>query len=371
MSISSVSTVRFKESESTYSMKEKDKDNHHLADKKESNSFENSKNNGFGSRSVLFAPNVSSSSSSYSINEHLKLNNNNNNSSLNGNLSSTPTTSQLIKQTLSPLSQHRNIPLSSPSSQSSTTSLNYLDSTFSTSSLKNQLSTASLGTYQFPSSTLLLSNENKSDNSSVSLSPSKSIPNHSSTNNTNTLPSNLARNMLYQSESSYSLKNQEINFTSPGSTLNWNSQTSNIYGTLPKSSSPFSSIGSSSIATNLPGNVQSVKNEFEQLIARNQGLSSSQSTLGSSGMGSSGIGSSSLGSSGLNTSSLSTSENSNSSSISASGLDSSTKGGLSYGNYNTIGSYRLQYSSTNPFLPTFNPNSTDLLANDSEQAKDD
>lgn len=340
--------------------RDKDKDSNHSTEKRENNSFESSKNNGFGSRSVLFAPNVSGSSSSYSISEHLKLNNNSN---LNGNTSSIPTTSQLIKQTLSPLSQHRNISSLSPSSQSTAT-LNYLDSSFSSSLLKNQSSTASLGTYQFPSSSLSLSKDNKSDNASMSTSPSKSIINSNNTNNTNTLPSSLVRNMLYQSESSYSLKNQEINFTSPGNTLNWNSQTSNIYGTLPKSSSPFSSIGSSSVATNLTGNVQSVKNEFEQLIARNQGLSSSQSTLGSSGMSSSGIGSS-----GLNTSSLSTSENSNSSSISASGLDSSAKSGLSYGNYNTIGSYRLQYSSTNPFLPSFNPNSTDLYS--SEQTKEE
>lgn len=326
--------------------------------------FESNRNGTFGSRSVLFAPNVTSSSSSYSISEHLKSNNQN------GNTTNVPTTSQLIKQTLSPLSQHRIIS-SSPSPSSA--SYSFLDSSFSSSLVKNPSNSASLGTYQFPSSSLTLSKDkdNKSANdnnksSSSSSSPSRTIANNNniSSNNTNTLPSSIVRN-LYQSESSYSLRNQETNFTSPGNSINWNSQNSNIYGTLPKSSSPFSSIGSMSTATNLTGNVASVKNEFEQLIARNQALSASQSTLGSSGISSSGTGSS-----GLNTSSSSTSDN-YSSNTSASGMENTTKGGLSYGNYNTIGSYRLQYSSTNPFLPSFNPNSTELLANNSEQTKED
>lgn len=260
-------------------------------------SFESNRNgNGFGSRSVLFAPDVSNSSSSYSISEQLKVNQNHI-----GNPSATPT-SQLIKQTLSPLTHHRNIQ----------SACNPLD-TNGLTSLKNQTNNGStLGTYQFPSSSLTL-NSSKTNQSTLvnenSSSIHKSSPSRTLSNHTNTLPSSIARNMLYQSESSYSLKNQPNSFASPGNSITSASvvpQTNNIYGTLPKTSSPFS--GNST--ANVYGNVSAVANEFEQLIARNATGTGQLNTTGA-------------------------------------------------GNYNTLGSYRVQYSSTNPFLPSFNPHSAE------------
>lgn len=135
--------------------------------------------------------------------------------------------------------------------------------------------------------------------------------------------------MLYQSESSYSHKNQpQNNFTSPGNGIGAGagnvSQTNNIYGTLPKSSSPFSSgnggnnttnSGSVTGTTAIYGNVSAVANEFEQIIARN-----------------------------------------------ASNTSAAHSNSIGAGNYNTLGSYRVQYSSTNPFLPSFNPQSTEMNA---------
>lgn len=297
----SLSNGRFKESSSSYSIK---LDNG-TKDARDCNTIERSKfSNNFGSRSVLFAPDFGSSSSSYSLSEHMKTNTNGsplssrsgpltnrtaNQPSLIEEPSNNTSTSQLIKQTLSPLAQHRNI------SQSN------LDTNFTT---KNQTNNSSLGTYQFPSSSLNIKNVSSTLNENhsplrKSSSPSRSI------SNTNTLPSSVARNMLYQSDSSYSLKNQQTNFTSPG---NGGPQTNNIYGTLPKNStSPFGTTASS-----LYGNVASATgNEFDKLIARHQNMSSGTTTNNSTG------------------------------------------------NYNTLGSYRVQYSSTNPFLPSFNPNQGD------------
>lgn len=134
--------------------------------------------------------------------------------------------------------------------------------------------------------------------------------------------------MLYQSESSYSLKNQQQhNFTSPGNGIGAGagnvSHTNNIYGTLPKTSSPFSGNGGANHGSGnatgtaaIYGNVSAVANEFEQIIARN-----------------------------------------------ASNPIATHSNSIGGGNYNTLGSYRVQYSSTNPFLPSFNPQSTDMNTN--------
>lgn len=183
-------------------------------------------------------------------------------------------------------------------------------------------------------------------------STSRSLSSHT---NTNTLPSHVGRsNNQYQFESNYLLKNKPKNFTSPENTSFFNALSSisssnasvtianqhtstasimaastsaagisnnsapsnNIYGTLPKS---INAQANSNAAGAIYGNVSAVANEFEQLIARN---ASGNSTIGNN-----------------------TSATSN-----------------NYGNYNTLGSYRVQYSATNPFLNHFNPSSNDTNA---------
>lgn len=337
----SLSNTKLKESESNYSIKTSSyapNENH-----KSTFSYERGANKtSNGPKSVIFAPDVGtallSSSSSYSISEQLKIN------PTVGLNPSTTSTSQLIKQTLSPLTQHRNF----QPKQSSPNPTSAADLT--NSPLKIQTNhTPALGAYQFTSSSLNTTNTNSSkppphhhhqssalnDNNTITSSIHKSSPSRTLGNNnhTSTLPSNIARNMLYQSESSYSLKNQQQNnFTSPGNAIGAGagvgnvSQANNIYGTLPKSSSPFSGNGggggnsnsNSSTNTNtaaIYGNVSSVANEFEQIIARN-----------------------------------------------ASNASAAHSNAIGAGNYNTLGSYRVQYSSTNPFLPSFNPHSTEMNA---------
>lgn len=221
-------------------------------------------------------------------------------------------TSQLIKQTLSPLAQHRSLQSSSHSTLAETNTVTTSPSMKNFSGNNNH---SSVSAYQFSSSSHTAGTTNSaaigktnqsssidSNSSAHKSSPSRSISNHSST-----LPSSIARNVLYQSESSYSVKNQQINYTSPGTTSVTStssvSQANNIYGTLPKSSSPFASN-----VTGVYGNVSAVANEFEQIIARNAASAGASNSAGA-------------------------------------------------GNYNTLGSYRVQYSSTNPFLPSFNPHS--------------
>lgn len=284
LSNNSLQNGKITESISTYSFKQ---DNLNKGNR-DCNTIERSKfGNALTARNVLFASDVGSSSS-YSLSDQLKSPNPSNNAA---------STSQLIKQALSPLAQHRNI------SQSN------LDSIVTT---KNQTNNSSLGSYQFPSSNNIhlknLSTNLNENQSSLRLasSPSRSI------SNTNTLPSSVARNMLYQSDSNYSLKNQQINFTSPSNGGLHSHTNTNIYGTLPKSTSPFTGGNNASA---LYGNTTSSigGNEFDKLIAKYQNMSSGSNNV----------------------------SNSNSTG----------------GNYNTLGSYRVQYSSTNPFLPSFNPDS--------------
>lgn len=389
-------------------------------DNKDSFTLERNKNssNGIGGpRSVLFAPDVEKSSSSYSINELYKLNSNHLNAITTAQ-SPSASTSQLIKQTLSPLTHHRTIQQTSAVTSTATaaaTSNNSIDSNCSVSPLKlkqNNHSSISMSNYPaFKSNTnFIMSNSSANINNSTisnytssnngsnnggsktnisSLSNDNNASYKSSSpsrlsNHTNTLPSNIARsnNILYQSESGYSLKTQQPktnHFTSPGnngfsnifsnsvsntnplSTLSTSTQStiathnsqsqsvtiastasaatisanssfssSNIYGTLPKTSSPFNNGGGNgssglNATGSICGNVSAVANEFEQLIARN----ASNNIINSS-------------------------SNNGSGSISSYG---------SAGNYNTLGSYRVQYSSTNPFLPSFNPQSMNDSSN--------
>lgn len=309
MSITSTSTARFKESNSTYSIKQQE---NLLKDGKETSTIDRQKSSNSNStygpisstilppRSVLFSTDLVSSSSAYSIKDQTKPNPPNNTSNM--------PTSAAIKQTLSPLSQHRNT-----SSTIQTTS-----SAEPTYSLKNQItSSPSLGTYQFPSSSINLKNNVTSSltEHNTSLSPSSvrktSSPSRTLSNN-NTLPSSVVRN--YQSESSYTLKNhqQPLNFTSPGNNTNssslhqYQSNNTNIYGTLPKTqfgggSSNHHSTHNNSILGTTTGN------EIELTNRHSSGPSVTTSN----------------------------------------------------GGYNTLGSYKVQYSSTNPFLQGFNPQYTD------------
>lgn len=316
----SLSNTKLKESESNYSIKNSNyappNENH-----KSTFSYERANKTSNGPKSVIFAPDVGhaplSSSSSY---QQLKIN------PPAGLNPLTTSTSQLIKQTLSPLTQHRNM-------QQKQSSPNTSSADLTNSPLKIQTNhTPALNSYQFSSSssskppphhhhhhqTSSLSDNNTTTSSIHKSSPSRTL----GTNHTSTLPSSIARNMLYQSESSYSLKNQpQNNFTSPGNGIGGGNvpQTNNIYGTLPKTSSPFSGNGvgtSASGTAAIYGNVSAVASEFEQIIARN--ASNSSAAAHSNPIGA--------------------------------------------GNYNTLGSYRVQYSSTNPFLPSFNPQSTEMNA---------
>lgn len=317
-SISSLSNGKIKESASNYSIKPENS----IKDGRDWYTLDRNKSgNTLSARSVLFASNATSSLSSYSLSDKVK----------SPNMSHSPSTSQLIKQTLSPLAQHRNISHSNLDSNNlSETSSAAVGGT--TASSKNQ--TNSLSSYQFPSSNLNLKNHSSTVTENHSPLPLRKTSSPSrSLSNTNTLPSSVARNMLYQSDSNYSVKTQPTtNFASSGNGIgsgndigaatSGTSHLNNIYGTLPKNlSSPFSSglSGNSSATSSLYSNATasgttSGGNEFDKLIARY-----------------SGSGTSSLGA----------------------------------GNYNTIGSYKVQYSSTNPFLPTFNPNSNEnRLSND-------
>lgn len=324
-STSSLSNGKIKESISNYSIKQE-----HSA--KEGRDWYTLDRNRSGNtitsaRSVLFASDATSSLSSYSLSDKAK----------SPSLSHSPSTSQLIKQTLSPLAQHRNISQSNLNSSSlSLSSSSAIGAAAAAASTKNQ--TNSFASYQFPSSNLNLKNHSstlKENHSPLPIrktsSPSRSL------SNTSTLPSSVARNILYQSDSNYSVKNQQAttNFTSSGNNgmgisggngigavgntiVSSPSPLNNIYGTLPKNLTTAyisGAISGNGIATSsLYGNtttsaVTSGGNEFDKLIARYSG------TGGTNNIGA--------------------------------------------GNYNTIGSYKVQYSSTNPFLPSFNPNSNE------------
>lgn len=300
-----MSSNRLKESESNYSIKRAG----------ESTLERNKTTN--GAKSVLFATEnntfSSPSSSSYSISEQLKVSRNH----LNNSTGSTTSTSQLIKQTLSPLSLHRNI------QQSTVTGTNVTNSTIDMK-LNHRTN------YQFPlSSSSQLNSSGKISTNSKSnhtddiklSSPSKSSLGN---NYTNTLPSNLARNMLYQSESNYSNKNQLASITSSGNSISNTSSTmitnNTIYGTLPKSLNTHGTGNSTNGETGTGtafGSVSAVANEFEQIIARN---ATNQSYS-------------------FNT--------------------HATHNSIGTGNYNTLGSYRVQYSATNPFLQHLEPQTSE------------
>lgn len=298
-------------------------------------------NNNASTKNVLFATGVEKSSSLYMLNEQLPT------TLSNPNPITTTSTSQLIKQSLSPL-VHRNIQQNTPKSTN--------DSNVITNQHRTKPNSVSipLDNYQFSSNTFI-TNSNKSNSSKNNFSLSTSIdvsntlientssPSRSLNNHTNTLPSHVGRSN-YQFESNCLLKNKPKTVTSPGKTTFFNalnsisssnasatsiSQTllgvsssvstspnfsntsfssNHIYSTLPKTTN---SISNTNTTSNIYGNVSAVANEFEQLIARNA-----------------------TGNNSVNSSISNVSNN--------------------HGNYNTLGSYRVQYSSTNPFLNNFN-----------------
>lgn len=344
--------------------------NNFSEDAKESYTLDRVKTNGIGVKNVLFAPGVERSSSSYLLNNESLLLSSSSSSNLNHSNSITPitSTSQLIKQTLSPLVHHR------PTQQTTTNALSDSKGASSSHKMKSSSVSMSFGSYQLSTSSSPSSNTfsmgnstgNGSknnfplsatiDNTSIvspsqrTSSPSRSLSSHT---NTNTLPSHVGRsnNIQYHFESNYSHKNKPKNFTSPENTTFFNalssitsssnvtsanqtstgtniissaansniSISSSIYGTLPKSAAVTNSLGASNNSSGvIYGNVSAVANEFEQLIARN---ANSNNSIG--------------------------------------GMVSNSSSN-SHGNYNTLGSYRVQYSSTNPFLNHFGePSTTD------------
>lgn len=329
MSITSTSTTRFKESNSSYSIKQQENQS---KDGKETSTIDRQKssNSTYGpisstilpSRSVLFSTDLVSSSSAYSIKDQQTNKPNPPNSTSN------MPTSAAIKQTLSPLTQHRN-------NTSSAEPNNY--------SLKNQISSSpSLGTYQFPSSSINLKNNATSslnEHNNTSLSPSSlrktSSPSRALSNN-NTLPSSVVRN--YQSESSYTLKNHHqpsMNFTSPGNHTNNSSSSQSSTNTT--SNSLLSS--SSSVSTTSTNHYHSNNTSIYGTLPKTQ-FSGSSNHHGSS-----------------HTNSLLGSTAGND--IELIGRHSSGSSVTTNGGYNTLGSYKVQYSSTNPFLQGFNPQYTD------------
>lgn len=329
--------------------------------------------NGIGVKSVLFAPGVEKSSSSYLLNEQ---NQHANNMSHSNSITPSSSTSQLIKQTLSPLVHHRH--------NNQQTSNSVSDAKNAASPLKMKPNNVSpfIANYQLTSNNFIMTNSNGNsnnknnfscDNGSANLpiqktpSTARSLSSHT---NTNTLPSHVGRsNNQYQFESNYLLKNKPKNFTSPENTTFFNAlssisssasassnasvtianqtsntsimaasasssaaghlqnstmATNNIYGTLPKSINSLANANSSGA---IYGNVSAVASEFEQLIARN---ASGANAIGGN----------------------------NTNAAAAAAIVTNN-----YGNYNTLGSYRVQYSATNPFLNHFNPSSNDTNTN--------
>lgn len=346
-------------------------------------------------RSVLFAADVSAST--HSIKDALlsKQQHQQSTASPGGVGSSSLSTANAIKQTLSPLAQHRQTMLLNGAAAESKLA--------SGVSAAAAAASASLGTYQFPSSTLKstagLNHQNHHENynnhpnhqqqqqhaSPASLrktmSPSRSIVGTGSGNSSSTnLPTtNVARNMLYQSESSYSLKsggNGGGNTSSIGSThtipsthnTHNNYSLSNHHGatasnhhqhqttatTASTSSSTSASAyggltnGGAMLGSNNPMNIYGTLPK--SVIGGGGGLSGGAYASGSSMLA------------GNDFEMMSA----------AGGLNGGGGGGrtmatTSNGGYNTLGSYRVQYSSTNPFLPSFNPTSNGAADGNSDE----
>lgn len=290
------------------------------------------------SKNVLFATDADKLPSSFASNELTNFINSNSNS----NSIQSTSTSTLIKQTLSPLVHHRK-----PNNTSNL--LNESQNTPNQVKMKLKTGSSTLKNYQHSSNAFVIDNNDDdynvdagdnrnnfllsatTDTSNTpfkkTLSPSRTLSNH-----TNMLPSQVGRSNN-QFESNCLPKNKTNNIASPGSTffnalssissntpVTLSSQTSminpasttaaipnnsfssnNAYGTLPKTTNSCSS-------GTTYGSVSAVANEFEQLIARNACNNTTTNN---------------------------------------------------HTSYHTLGAYRIQYSSTNPFLNNFNSNSSE------------
>lgn len=288
------------------------------------------------SKNVLFATDADKPPSSFASNELTNF--------MNSNSIQPTSTSTLIKQTLSPLVHHRK-----PNNTSNL--LNESQNTTNQVKMKLKTGSSTLKNYQHSSNAFVMDNNDDDyniddvggnrndfllsappDTSNTpfkkTLSPSRSLSNH-----TNMLPPQVGRSNN-QFESNCLPKNKANNITSPGSTffnalssistsntpVTLSSQTSmtnpasttaaisnnsfssnNVYGTLPKTTNSCSS-------GTVYGNVSAVANEFEQIIARNACNNTTTNN---------------------------------------------------HTSYHTLGAYRIQYSSTNPFLNNFNSNSSE------------
>ncbi|XP_053693666.1 rho GTPase-activating protein 100F [Sabethes cyaneus] len=289
------------------------------------------------------------------------------------------------------------------------------DSTGSTSGgFMSSLRSQTLGSYQFPSSSLKLPSQLSTDSAtgddgstSSLLRKLTSSLSRTITSNTGTLPLSLGRqgasSSLYQQDYSGSSSSgsssgkptsASLNYTSSGGTDAITTAAAvssmSIYGTLPKNSSIYSYGGTSTSLLTGTSSSYGISDRLRALTSASGQTEPSSSGLGSSitgtSTGSSGVdsggGSSSADlastsgydyeSSAFSTSGLTSSYGTTASSVSmttsaTSGLSSSyfsTGSGTSpfagmVGNGSTESSapptYRVQYSSTNPFLPSYNP----------------
>lgn len=311
---------------------------------KESYGVERGKNsNNISTKNVGFSTNVEKSLCSYMTNDQQPANSNS--------IPISISTSEFLKQKMSPLAHHRK------TQENASNQLNDTKNTANQNKTKPN-SSSTLENLYLSSNMFAASNSNDQDNKGhfilstkvesdlivqKTLSPSRSLSNHQSSS-----PSLISRsnNIQYHFEPKYLPKNNANNFTSPSNTVfntinsilpsnppvtlpsqtstnitipetittsisNSNFSTKNIYGTLSKTTN---SIG------NICGNVSAVTNEFEQLIARNACSNNSVGNVSNSSIN-------------------------------------------DHNNYNTLNTYRVQYASTNPFLNNFNLNSSDVNIN--------
>lgn len=322
-------------------------------------------------------------------------------------------TANAIKQTLSPLTQHRQTMLVNGGIGASGNGSGNTDSKSAAASAAS----TSLGTYQFPSSTLKsntasnagLNHHNHHESiynnhhqqqqqqtlSSAAGSPAslrKSMSpartgnissqhgvTNSSSSSSNLPPTNVARNMLYQSESSYSLKSSGagVGMHVAGGGASGQSHTQNTNSLIGSSANNYSlsnhhstgvgnHIGSSASASmyglangSLSASSAASTTAASTMLGSTNPMSIygtlPKSLLGSGNISGAGAYGSTSGSDFEMTSAMG--------GLNGGGGMGMVSGGgrtavnTSNGGYNTLGSYRVQYSSTNPFLPSFNPTS--------------
>lgn len=179
----------------------------------------------------------------------------------------------------------------------------------------------------------------KSSITTKSSSPPKLIGMH-----TNTLPSNVGRsnNIQYQSESNYSLKQKQ---NKPFTTSPANNSPFNAFNSI--SSSATTSIANSTSNQTITNAINSIGGSSKTLLnSHSKNLNSYDNHDMTNSLLTKSSNSNTTG--GIHVSAVA----SEFEQIIARNAGNASNFGS--GNYNTIGSYRVQYSSTNPFLPSFN-----------------